>query len=44
MGRYTGSVERLSIDLLWGRMLRQPGRHEIAAPVEEQLIIEHYAR
>jgi small subunit ribosomal protein S4 len=34
----------VDVDLLWGRVLRQPERHEIAVPVDEQLIIELYAR
>jgi small subunit ribosomal protein S4 len=34
----------VDFDLLWGRMLRQPERHEITAPIDEQMIIEFYAR
>jgi ribosomal protein S4 len=34
----------VDVDLLWGRVLRQPGRHEISTPVDEQLIVELYAR
>jgi small subunit ribosomal protein S4 len=31
-------------DALVGRVLREPERHEIQAPVEEQLVVEFYSR
>jgi small subunit ribosomal protein S4 len=34
----------VDFDRHWGRMLRQPERHEIAVPIDEQLIVEFYAR
>ena len=32
------------VDALGGRVLREPRRDEIPTPVEEQLIVEHFAR
>lgn len=31
-------------DALVGRVLREPERHEIQAPLEEQLVVEFYSR
>jgi small subunit ribosomal protein S4 len=42
-GRMPGWLES-DVDALSGRMLREPARSEIPAPVDEQLIVEYFAR
>jgi small subunit ribosomal protein S4 len=42
-GRMPGWIEA-DVDALAGRVLREPARNEIPTPVEEQLIVEYFAR
>jgi small subunit ribosomal protein S4 len=42
-GRMPGWLE-VDVEALAGRVLREPARSEIPAPVEEQLIVEYFAR
>ena len=42
-GRMPGWIEA-DVDALAGRVLREPARSEIPTPVEEQLIVEYFAR
>ena len=42
-GRVHGWLEA-DVDALAGRVLREPRRDEIPTPVEEQLIVEYFAR
>ena len=42
-GRMPGWLE-VDVDALSGRVLREPERSEIPTPVEEQLIVEYFAR
>ena len=42
-GRMPGWLEA-DVDALSGRVLREPSRNEIPTPVEEQLIVEYFAR
>jgi small subunit ribosomal protein S4 len=42
-GRMPGWLE-VDVEALSGRMLREPARGEIPAPVDEQLIVEYFAR
>jgi small subunit ribosomal protein S4 len=42
-GRTPGWLEA-DVDALAGRVLREPSRHEIPTPVQEQLIVEYFAR
>ena len=42
-GRMPGWLE-VDVDALSGRVLREPQRSEIPTPVEEQLIVEYFAR
>ena len=42
-GRMPGWLET-DVEALSGRVLREPARSEIPTPVEEQLIVEYFAR
>jgi small subunit ribosomal protein S4 len=42
-GRMPGWLE-VDVEALSGRMLREPARSEIPTPVDEQLIVEYFAR